>query len=161
MDDPIGAYAPKAGKPKPRGFRAVSLRLLLLLSLLLAGCSSTPPEQALRDTLAQMQVAAESRDVDTLFDSIAEDFAGPEGMDRQTFRRYVMAITLRNQKLGLQLGPLDVKLYGERATVAFTAGTSGGAGWMPDRVQVYQVDTGWRMEDGEWKLVSVRWQPKL
>lgn len=137
--------------------------MLLLISMagLLAGCSRQPPEQALRNTIAQMQAAAEEHKVDALFDPIAEDFAGSDGMDRQTFRRYVTAINLRNQQLGLQLGPMDVKLYGERATVAFTAAASGGAGWMPERVQVYQVETGWRMENGDWKLVSARWQPKL
>lgn len=132
-----------------------------MLSGLLAGCSKEPPEQALRNTIAGMQEAAETRKVDDLFDPIAEDFAGPNGMDRQTFRRYVTAITMRHQKLGVQLGPMEVKLYGERATVAFTAATSGGAGWLPDRVQVYQVETGWRMEGGDWKLMTAKWEPKL
>jgi hypothetical protein len=165
----IGAYAPNAGKPRTGLFfrwirqwpgRFPACFLLLALTLV-AGCSREPPEQALRGTIAGMQAAAETREVSAMFEHVAQDFSGPQGMDRETFRRYVLAITMRNQSLGVQLGPLDVKLFGERATVAFTAGTRGGANWFPDRVQVYQVETGWRMDGGEWKLVSARWEPKL
>ena len=133
---------------------------MLLLGLLVA-CGKEPPELALRNTMAGMQAAAEARDVDALLEPIADDFAGPGGMDRQMFRRYVMAITLRNRQIGVQLGPLDVKMFGERATVSFTAATTGGAGWLPDRARIYQVETNWRMQDGDWKLMTARWEPKL
>jgi len=108
-----------------------------------------------------MQAAAEAHDADALFEPIAEDFAGSEGMDLQAFRRYVTVIGLRNQKVGVQLGPLDAKLFGQRATVSFTAALSGGANWLPERAQVYQVETGWRLEAGEWKLISAKWTPQL
>ena len=98
---------------------------------------------------------------DALFEPIAEDFVGSEGMDRKAFRRYVTLTGMRNQEIGVQLGPLDVKLFDQRATVSFTAALSGGASWLPDRAQVYQVDTGWRLEDGEWKLISAKWEPRL
>ncbi len=129
--------------------------------LVLAGCRKEPPEQALRNTIAAMEAAAEKHDNDALFDSIAEDFTGSEGMDRQAFRRYVTFTGMRSTSVGVQLGPLDVKLYDNRATVAFTAALSGGEGLLPDRVQVYDVDTGWRLDDGEWKLISAKWKPQL
>ena len=129
--------------------------------LALAGCSREPPEQALRDTIAGMEEAAEAGDADALFEPIAEDFAGSQAMDREAFRRYVLVMGLRRQIVGVQLGPLDVKLYGDRASVAFTAAMTGGPGWLPDRAQVYDVTTGWRMDDGEWKLISASWREKL
>ena len=158
---PIGAQAPKAGKPS-RCWSGLSLILLLLLVQFgLSSCSREPPEQALRKTIAGMQAAAEAHDTDALFEPIAEDFAGSEGMDRQAFRRYVTLTGMRNQQIGVQLGPLDVKLFDQRATVSFTAALSGGANWLPERAQVYQVETGWRLEDGEWKLISAKWEPTL
>ncbi|WP_158637184.1 nuclear transport factor 2 family protein [Arenimonas daejeonensis] len=125
------------------------------------GCSREPTEQALRDTIAGMQAAAEARDSDTLVESFSEDFIGPEGMDQDQFRRYLAVIWLRNREVGVNLGPLEVELIGERATVEFTAAATGGEGWMPDRAQVYRVSTGWRIEDGEWRLISARWEPML
>ena len=134
---------------------------LAVLVALVAGCSREPPEQALRSTIDGMQAAAEARDSDALVESFSEDFVGPDGMDRDQFRRYLAVIWLRNREVGVSLGPLEVELIGERATVEFTAGATGGAGWMPDRAQVYRVTTGWRIEGGEWRLISARWEPAL
>lgn len=125
---------------------------------LAAGCARTPPEQALRDTIAAMEAAAETRDSEALVEHFAEDFAGPEGMDRDRFRRYLALIWLRNREVGVTLGPLDVELLGDRAKVGFTAATRGGEGLLPDSARVYQVETGWRLENGDWKLISADWR---
>ena len=127
----------------------------------LSACRKEPPEQALRNTITAMEAAAEAHDNDALFEPIADDFAGSEGMDRQAFRRYVTFMGMRSKSVGVQLGPLDVKLFDQRATVSFTAALSGGEGLLPSRVQVYDVDTGWRLDDGEWKLISAKWKPQL
>ena len=129
-----------------------------MLALGLAGCSRTPPEQALRETIAAMEAAAEARDSSALVEHLAEDFAGPDGMDRERFRRYLAVIWLRNRDVGVTLGPLEVELMGERATVSFTAAARGGAGLLPERADVYQVRTGWRLEGGDWKLISADWE---
>ena len=132
--------------------------MLLAALALAAGCSQTPPEQALRETIAAMEAAAEARDSDALVEHLAEDFGGPEGMDRDRFRRYLALVWLRNREVGVVLGPLEVELIGERARVNFTAATRGGEGLLPDSARIYQVETGWRLEDGEWKLISADWR---
>lgn len=161
MPGAIGAQAPKAGKPRSGALNRLFASVAVAVLLALAGCRHAPPEQALRDTIAAMQAAAEAHDTDSLFAPIAEDFAGSEGMDRQQFRRYVTFAGMRQQKIGVRLGQLDVKLYGERASVSFTAALTGGVGWLPEEAQVYAVDTGWRLESGQWKLISARWKPQL
>ena len=157
----IGAYPPGPGKAPALRKRSVFTLLLAALLALPAACSREPPEQALRATIATMQAAAEARDSDALAESISEDFVGPEGMDRDMFRRYLAVLWLRNREVGVSLGPLEVELIGERANVEFTAAATGGEGWMPDRAQVYRVTTGWRIEGGEWRLISARWEPAL
>ena len=32
---------------------------------------------------------------------------------------------------------------------------------LPDSGQVYQVETGWRLVDGEWMLLNASWTPNL
>ncbi len=109
-----------------------------------------------------MQAAAEARDVAAILDPVAEDFVGPEGMDRKVFRQTLALVSLRNEKIGVDLGPMDITLFGDRATASFTAATRGGSGGLlPDRAQVYRVETGWRLETGEWKLISAKWEPVL
>ena len=156
--DQIGAHAPIAGKARAA---IVSALLGIALSLGLAACKHTPPEQALRDTITKMQEAGEKGDVDALFDPIAEDFSGSEGMDRTAFRRYVTLMRMRQKAVGVTLGPIDVKLYDDRATANFSATITGGPGLLPNQAQIYDIETGWRLEGSDWKLINAKWKPKL
>lgn len=157
----IGAHPPGTGKARGVWLRVLCTGLFCAMLAAAAGCSTEPPEAALRATIDRMQAAAEARDAAALADSVSEEFIGPEGMDREQFRRTLALVWFRDQQVGVQMGPLDVKLAGEGATVDFTAGTSGGAGWLPERGQLHRVKTGWRLEDGEWMLVSASWEPVL
>jgi hypothetical protein len=155
---PIGAYDPGAGKAVSAAFAAFLRWTAPLLLVLVAACSSPPPEEALRATIAQMQAAAEARDSAALSDHLAEDFVGPNGMDREQFRRWLAVLWLRNREVGVTLGPLEVEMLGETARVKFTAAATGGEGLLPDRADVLEVHTGWRLEDDEWMLISAEWE---
>ena len=32
---------------------------------------------------------------------------------------------------------------------------------LPDAARLYSVETGWRLDDGEWRLTSATWEPRL
>lgn len=116
----------------------------------------------MRATIAAMQAAGENHKTAEVMDSVAADFAGPEGMDRRQLNMFLVGVSMQNQKLGTSIGPLDIKIIGDRATVKFTLGASGGAGgFLPDRAQIYNMETGWRMEGGDWKLISAEWKERL
>ena len=138
----------------------------LLVALAFAGCifacARTPPEQALRDTVARLQRDIAARDASALAAVLADDFVGNAGMDRQGARRLAAGTFLRYREVGAKLGPLQVEMRGDRhATVRFTAAISGGAGLLPQDAQVYRVTTGWRLVDGDWLLTSAEWTPAL
>jgi len=156
--DPIGAYAPNLGKPRNRTLLAAFVFACALLS---AGCNRTPPEQALRETITKMQQAGEKGDVDALFEPIADDFTGSEGMDRTAFRRYLTLVRMSKKNVGVTLGPVDVKLFGDRASANFSATITGGPGFLPNQAQLYDIETGWRLEGSDWKLINAKWKPKL
>ncbi len=111
--------------------------------------------------MTKLESAAAAKDSDRFFGHFAEDFAGSEGMDRDNFRRYVQLIWLRHKDIGVQMGPLDVKMLDQRATVNFTVALSGGQGLIPEQGQIYQVQTGWRLDGDEWVLISATWKPAL
>jgi hypothetical protein len=139
------------------------LRLLSVpLCLVLCACSRTAPEEALRQEVDAMRTAVEARDVGELSDGIADDFIGPEGMDRKGATRLAQVVFLRNRDVGVTMGPLDIAMREGGATVKFTAALTGGSGGMlPASGQVYDVSTTWRRKDDEWELVSAEWSPKL
>lgn len=137
------------------------LCVLLMVVLALAGCARTPPEERLRATIDGMQQAVEQRDGSALQEAIAEDFIGPDGLDRDGARRMAQGMFLRYRDVGVNLGPLDIELRDQHATVRFTAALTGGAGVLPESGQLYDVETGWRLEEGEWRLVNADWKSRL
>ena len=130
---------------------------------LIAGCSRASPEQAVRHQIESLQAAVDARDASAVDELLADDFIGNDGLDRQGARRLAAGMFLRYRDVSAKLGPAKVELRGEREAVAsFTVlATGGSGGLLPDSGQVYQVETGWRLVDGEWKLLSADWEPKL
>ena len=136
--------------------------LLLACCLAIAGCTRPPPEQVLRDTIAGGAEAIETRDAAAVTALLAEDFVGTGGLDREGARRMAHVLFLRHRDIRLQTGPLDIDLQPSHARVRFSAAIVGGGGrLLPEAGQFYDVDTGWRLEDGEWRLASATWQPRL
>lgn len=105
-----------------------------------------------------MVEAAEARDAPALVEHVAEDFAGPHGMDRDGLRRYLGVLWLRSRDVGVTLGPLDIALQDTHATVGFTAVATGGEGVLPDQARVWKVHTAWRREGDDWRLISAEWE---
>jgi hypothetical protein len=135
---------------------------LAVALLVLAACTRTPPEEALRRNIDELRTAVETRDISGLNEGIAPDFIGPEGMDRKAVRRLAQVVFLQNQEIGVTLGPLDVAMREGGATVKFTAAMTGGSGGLlPRSGQVYDVTTGWRQDGDEWELVTAEWKQKL
>lgn len=136
---------------------------IALMVLLLVGCTRTAPEQALREAISGLQATIEKRDASGLQGMLADDFIGPEGLDRDGARRLAQAMFLRYRDVGAKIGSLDITLQDDgHAGVHFDAAVSGGAGGLvPESGQIYDVETGWRVEEGKWRLVSAQWQPKL
>ena len=132
------------------------------LLLIFAGCARTPPEQALRETVSGLQAAIEARDAVAVHALLADDFIGPEGLDRNGARRLAQAMFLRYRGVGATIGPLEIVMQDQHARVRFDAVVTGGSGaLLPESGQAYAVETGWRMEGGEWRLVNAQWGAKL
>ena len=149
-----GNHSPAYGRANP-----LRTGLLLLLLLALAGCSRPADEQALRDTLAAMQTAVEQREASAVVEHVAENFAGAGNMDRDGLRRMLVVQFMRNQQVGVTLGPVTVRIEGERAEAEFRALLTGfDQGLLPVRADGYRIVTGWRVEDGRWVLERASWE---
>ena len=144
-----------------RGFQRIGRLVCMALLLVLAGCSRSDPEQAVRAQVDALQQAIDARDAGAVEDLLAEDFIGNEGMDRRSAKQLAAGVFLRHREIGARLGPVTVELRGEREAIArfSVLATGGSGGLLPEQGQVYQVETGWRLQDGDWKLLNARWTP--
>ena len=146
-----------------RAFQPIAACALALALLACAGCAKDDPEQQVRAQLQGLQAAIDARDAGDVHALLAEDFVGNEGMDRRAARQLAAGTFLRYRDVGARFGPVTVELRGRRdATARFTVlATGGSGGLLPQDGQVFQVQTGWRLVDGEWKLLSAQWTPRM
>lgn len=136
--------------------------LVLAAMVMQAGCTRAPPEQELRDALSSLQASIEARDVSALETTLASDFVGHDGLDRDGAARLARLMYLRHRDIGATVGPPRISVQDQHATVGFTAAlTGGGGGMLPDAASVHDVETAWRLEDGEWRMISAHWTPRL
>ena len=136
--------------------------LLCLAVVVLVACGRDTPEQALRTQLQDMQAAADEGRVGDFMDGVTEDFTGNGGMDRAALHNLLRMQVLGNAKVGVSTGPLDVEVQDERATVRFSALLTGGGGrFLPDSAQAFAITSGWRVEEGEWRVYYAQWEPQL
>lgn len=155
----------RAGRERIRGGNAPRRLGLILTAVTLAavtGCARPAPEEALRTEVAGVQASIQQRDAAALGRHLSGDFVGPGGINRDQAPRLSALQMMRHQSVAVTFGPLEIELREPHATVRFRAVVAGGSGrWVPDMAGVYRVETGWRMEDGAWKITSARWTRAL
>ncbi len=143
----------------------MAIRMLCVVLVLLAtcSCSRTPDDQRIRAEITAMRKAVEVRDPHAFLTYVTVDFSGDDGsVDREGLGNVLRAEVLRNESVGVALGPIGVELQGDRATVNVTATLTGGkGGLLPDRVSIYSITSGWRREKNDWLCYSARWEQKM
>ncbi|MBY6203305.1 hypothetical protein [Halomonas denitrificans] len=140
----------------------IGLAVLLALSCLATGCGSPPPaEERIFAIIGEMEVALERGEVDDFMDPVADDFiAGNRGLDRRMLGLLVRRERMARERIAVSRFDTDVVLRGEdRATATFTALATGGSGLLPDEGRLWRIDTGWRLDDGDWRLIHAEWRP--
>lgn len=140
-----------------RYLSALSMLPLTLTLSLAVGCAAPADEAALRVQIAAMSEAIEARDADALLKSVDAEFGGPGGMDRTELRRYATLMLLRQQRVGVVMGPVEVEIHADRASARFDAVVSGANRFIPEGIEARRVETVWRQEGDEWVLVSADW----
>ncbi len=141
---------------------------LCFAALLVSACTRTPDEQRIREAMAAMQQAMETRQPRDFLAHVDADFignnsGGSEGaVNRALLGNILRAEILRNDKIGVSLGAIDVQIQGNRATAHVVATLTGGAGGaLPERVAVYSIVSGWKRDGRDWICYNASWTQQL
>jgi hypothetical protein len=136
--------------------------------LILCACSRTPDEQRIREAIIVMQKALEAHQPKEFLAYVDADFVGTshngndEDFDRSGLANLLRVEVLRNDRVGVTLGPIDVEMQGERAmahVVATLTGSSGG--FVPEHGAIYSINSGWKKVGGNWRCYNASWEQKL
>jgi hypothetical protein len=148
----------------PRKNSAEMSRLFLVALLLLCtACSRTLDEQRVRETVEAMRQAIVEHSPRAFLAHVSDDFIGNDAtIDKAALGNLLRVEVLRNDQVGVMLGPIDVELDGDRATVRVAATFTGGAGGLlPERGSVYSITSGWKRNGSDWVCISAKWEQRL
>ena len=133
-----------------------------VVSLGLVACGPTgPDEDRIRDELRGMAEALADSDVRGTLAPLADDFTGVTwNMDERAARLLLLRELRAREQLRARVFDIDVELRGEsRAVANFQVVLTGGSGLIPETGRWYRVESGWRLDGNDWKLVSAEWEP--
>ena len=112
--------------------------------------------------LQEMQSAAGEGRVGDFMEGVSDDFAGNQGMNRAALHNLLRMQVLAKSNRSVTTGPLRIQMQGEQASVRFDTILAGGSGrFLPDSARTYSITSGWRIEQGEWRVYYAQWEPML
>lgn len=142
------------------GRRISAYLLLILLQGLLAACDNTPPEQAIKDALAEIETAIEDGDTGTVMGRLSDNATVERRgrtLQRKEIHRTLVGLFFRYPNRNITFTRIRIDLdpvTQEQARVQFTALAWGEKNVLPDDADSYQIDSHWLL-DGGWKIDSV------
>ena len=141
---------------------ACLLIVFALFALALPGCRRTPDEAQVRAAIASVAQAAEAGSASDVGDRLSEDFDGNAGqLDRRGLTSMIRLLALRGEHVGVTMGPVSIEHRSERMVATFTVTLTSGGRLLPDQLGIYQVESAWRKEDGEWHCYTASWKHSL
>lgn len=133
--------------------RQITLTALTLCSLL--ACQQGSPEDQVREAFAATVEAVEKSNAGAAADMLAQDFQGPEGMDRGAARLYLMGV-FRHQKVGVTVLANRVQINRDGALQAVELVlTAKGGGLIPEDMGRRSFVIRWRKTGNHWKIRNV------
>jgi len=137
-----------------------AISVFLAVSLLAACGEELSIDQQIIATLRKMEIAAEAGEHFEFISYVADSFSAQQGtMDRREFHRFMIFQINQNRRLQAQFFPIYVKETGEdMASAHFRILVTGGGGLLPDRGQLFDVETHWLRDGSDWKLEKADWK---
>ncbi len=108
-----------------------------------------------------MAQAVEQKDPAAFLAHVSDEYLDDGGRDRTAIRRMMLYHFLRNENISVYVTKTGIEVDGDRATVRINAGVTGSATWIPERGQHYRIVSGWREENGKWRVLTASWEPTL
>lgn len=114
----------------------------------------------INNAIEAMARGVEEGEPEPFLERVADDFTGDGGRwDRQRVRQYILARTLQSgERPDIDLDETSIELLGDRARATVEVRISNADRWLPQRGARYRFDTGWRVDDGQWRIIRADWE---
>lgn len=143
------------------------LNSLLLLALLfsLFACNNEPPspEDALREVISDMELAAEDRSLSDFMQHVSESYSDHKGNDRKAIANYVRFNFIRNQSINIFSQIKSLEIIENNASVEISVAMGSKTDNLNSettrlRAKTLQFSVLFQLNDNKWMVKSVSWQ---
>lgn len=134
---------------------------VVLLGISLAGCGDSADEKTIRNNMQAMREALQDHDKDRFMKHVAASYRGQYHGNHPALERFVSQQLENYEKIYIYMADTSIDIKDGTARVIFYAGTAGGPDQVPERGQLYKVQTNWKQFGGHWQLITARWRPAL
>ena len=138
-----------------------AVMVFILSGLLLSGCADSVEEKKIRDIMQTMRQAIQEHDKNSFMKYISPRYHGQDHGNRPVLERFLIQQLKKNKNIYIYIADTNIEVKGDIAKVIFYAGTAGGPDQMPERGQLYRVQTSWGRTSNHWRVINARWRPAL
>jgi ketosteroid isomerase-like protein len=133
---------------------------LLLVFGLLAGCSELASDETrLRQAIADMEKAAEAKQIRPILAYLADDFLGNKVYRKANIGGMLLLHFRQNQHIHVYLHIVELKIKADQAQIQCQVVLAGrDEKIVPERARILVIDSDWQKRDGEWQVVKAHWK---
>lgn len=135
--------------------------LVFFLLALLTACGTPDSQSALDAAATDLEHAIAQRQPKAAMQLLHEEFSGSHGMDRRSAHQQMLALFLRYQHIKLLVVNRNCELdkgFYDRGHCTARVGITGAQGLVPERAELYRVNTTWQLHNKSWLLLGMEWE---
>lgn len=149
-----------SGRPMKRCF---TIFIIFGISLAAVHCQRESEQEKIRKIVAEVQTAAEAKDVKAIAGYLSKNYQDRQGNSFQTIKGLLLGYFLRYPRISVYITELRISAEDESARAEFqtvlTSGEKTGslADAIPNALGIYNFDVALKKESGDWKIASAKW----
>lgn len=132
--------------------------LIILNSLLLFSCSQESDIALLEKRIDELVDAIEHHQKNKISNYLAKDFLTAKNANKAQFLLFVRYQLKRNKNISVVLVDKNIIYNKNSFDVTFRVLLLGSNRLLPERGQLYKVNSRWTKESGEWLINRLRWE---
>ena len=135
--------------------KRITVSALALIAIL--GCKNDSPDAQIKKAFDSSVKGIESSDPGSAVEALSPDFAGPENMNRDEAKLYLMGL-LNQGKIGITVVSSRLEVKGSRADqgVELVVTSRGDGSVLPQDATHRQFQLRWEEQDGHWRLKELQ-----
>ena len=132
--------------------------LIILSSLLLFSCSQEPDIELLEKRIKELVSVIEHHEPNKIGDYFAKDFLTTANANKAQFLLFARYQLKQNKNISIVVVEKNIINNKNNFDVTFRVLLLGSSHFLPERGNLYKVDSRWVKESGEWVISRLRWE---